>query len=80
MLHDRNELDFDPIARRFSVVVAGHSHRPSIQRESGVLYLNPGSAGPRRFSLPVGVAHLAIRKTVVRATLKTLEVGIEKAK
>ena len=58
VLHDLNELDLDPAAAGFSVVVSGHSHKPSQTERSGVLYINPGSAGPRRFKLPVTVARL----------------------
>jgi hypothetical protein len=53
LLHNLDELDLDPQAAGFSAVVCGHSHRPSIAHRGGVLYFNPGSAGPRRFSLPV---------------------------
>ncbi len=52
MLHDRNQLDLNPAAAGISVVVSGHSHKRSIENREGVLYFNPGSAGPRRFSLP----------------------------
>lgn len=58
LLHDRGRLDLDPAAAGFHAVVFGHSHRPSQERRDGVLYLNPGSAGPRRFRLPVTVAIL----------------------
>ena len=60
VLHQREHLDLDPRAGGFAAVVFGHSHRPSIETRHGVLYLNPGSAGPRRFSLPVTVARLTI--------------------
>jgi putative phosphoesterase len=60
VLHDIAELDFDPAAAGFRAVIYGHSHRPSAERISGVLYLNPGSAGPRRFDLPVTLAHLTL--------------------
>ncbi|HET7607813.1 MAG TPA: metallophosphoesterase family protein, partial [Gammaproteobacteria bacterium] len=53
VLHDLNELELDPAAAGFAAVISGHSHRPRIERREGVLYLNPGSAGPRRFKLPV---------------------------
>jgi len=56
LLHDLNDLDLDPAAAAVSVVVSGHSHKPVIELRRGVLYLNPGSAGPRRFSLPVTLA------------------------
>jgi putative phosphoesterase len=58
MLHDRQTLDLDPVAAGIAVVVSGHSHRPAVQRHKGILYFNPGSAGPRRFSLPVTVGFL----------------------
>lgn len=58
VLHDLGTLDLDPKAAGFQVVISAHSHRPSITRRDGVLYLNPGSAGPRRFHLPVTVARL----------------------
>ena len=58
MLHQLEELDLDPAAAGFQIVVSGHSHKPSQMERSGVLYLNPGSAGPRRFSLPITVAVL----------------------
>ena len=53
VLHDLNELRFDPASRGVHVVISGHSHRPQIGTKAGVLFLNPGSAGPRRFSLPI---------------------------
>jgi putative phosphoesterase len=58
VLHDRAQLDLDPLAAGFEAVIYGHSHQPDIRRERGVLYLNPGSCGPRRFSLPVSIALL----------------------
>jgi putative phosphoesterase len=60
MLHDRAALDLDPRAAGFAAVIYGHTHRPGAEVRHGVLYLNPGSAGPRRFSLPVTVARLTI--------------------
>jgi putative phosphoesterase len=60
MLHDRNQLDLNPAAAGLFVVVSGHSHKPSIENRAGVLYLNPGSAGPRRFSLPVTVGVITL--------------------
>ena len=56
VLHDLSQLDLDPRAAGFAAVIFGHSHRPAAETRDGVLYLNPGSAGPRRFSLPVAVA------------------------
>ena len=58
MLHSLVDLDLKPEAAGISVVVYGHSHKPAIEARKGVLYLNPGSAGPRRFKLPITVAHL----------------------
>lgn len=60
MLHDRAALDLDPRAAGFAAVVFGHSHRPEAIERNSVLYLNPGSAGPRRFSLPVCLALLRV--------------------
>jgi uncharacterized protein len=58
VLHNLNEIKLDPAASGFHVVISGHSHRPKIETKNGVLYLNPGSAGPRRFKLPIAVATL----------------------
>jgi len=58
VLHDVNDLDLDPAAAGFGVVVSGHSHKPARAECGGVLYVNPGSAGRRRFKLPVTVARL----------------------
>ena len=74
ILHDLAELDVDPAAAGFHAVVSGHSHRPAISERDGVLYINPGSAGPRRFTLPVSVGHLVIDGTSVSPQLVTLEV------
>jgi putative phosphoesterase len=63
VLHDVKELDLDPAAAGFQIVVSGHSHQPGRTERDGVLYLNPGSAGPRRFRLPVTVARLDLGQT-----------------
>jgi predicted phosphodiesterase len=60
MLHDINELDLNPVAAGIAAIISGHSHRPSIRWREGVLYFNPGSAGPRRFKLPISVGSLEI--------------------
>jgi uncharacterized protein len=60
LLHDLHELDVDPVAAGFAAVITGHSHKPSTATRDGVLYLNPGSAGPRRFKLPISVARLDV--------------------
>jgi putative phosphoesterase len=62
MLHDLNQLDLDPTAAGFAAVLSGHSHKPSIEWKKGVLYLNPGSCGPRRFNLPVTCAQIKVRE------------------
>src|SRR5215813_15356437 len=60
VLHDIAELDLDPAVAGFAAVVFGHSHQPLIERREGVLFLNPGSAGPRRFKLPIAVARVRV--------------------
>jgi hypothetical protein len=72
MLHDRNALDLDPVAAGFSAVISGHSHKPLIEWRHGVLYMNPGSAGPRRFSLPVSIGLLTIGPDGLQPRLVTL--------
>jgi uncharacterized protein len=63
VLHDVNALELNPAASGFQIVVSGHSHKPGKSKRDGVLYINPGSAGPRRFQLPVTVAHLNLGRT-----------------
>jgi uncharacterized protein len=75
VLHNIAELDLDPVAAGFRAVVSGHSHKPSVQERNGVLYVNPGSSGPRRFKLPVAVAELMVVGQSVRARLVELDVG-----
>jgi len=60
VIHDLSGLDIDPRGAGVDVVVSGHSHRPLMQERNGVLYINPGSAGPRRFKLPIAVGELTI--------------------
>jgi uncharacterized protein len=60
VLHDVKGLDVDPAAAGFRVVIAGHSHKPQVTERGGVLFVNPGSAGPRRFSLPVTIGYLTV--------------------
>ena len=74
LLHDLNTLGIDPAAKGIDVVISGHSHKPKISKDKGVLYLNPGSAGPRRFTLPVSLALLAISDERVEARIVELEV------
>jgi putative phosphoesterase len=60
MLHDLNTLHLDPAAGRFAAVLSGHTHVPNFYTRKGVLYLNPGSCGPRRFQLPITIALLTV--------------------
>jgi uncharacterized protein len=73
MLHDRNELDLDPAAAGISAVISGHSHQPGIEWKKEVLYFNPGSAGPRRFSLPISIGFIDINNSIINARLLTLK-------
>jgi putative phosphoesterase len=72
VLHNLAELDLDPVAAGFQVVVSGHSHHPSIAERDGVLYVNPGSSGPRRFRLPIAVAELEVVGRSVKAKVVVL--------
>lgn len=69
VIHALQDLDMDPAAGGFRVVISGHSHKPSLATRDGVLYINPGSAGPRRFKLPVSVARLDVGNGDVSAEL-----------
>ena len=72
VLHDLEELEVDPARAGYAVVIAGHSHQPRIERRDGVLFLNPGSAGPRRFKLPISLAILSVSAQTLDAELRTL--------
>lgn len=72
VIHDVNAIDLNPKAAGFNAVISGHSHKPKQEMKDGVLYLNPGSAGPRRFKLPISVARLAIRKQSLSAEILVL--------
>lgn len=72
VIHDIAELDVDPAAGGFRVVVSGHSHKPGIDERDGVLYVNPGSCGPRRFKLPISAAELLVEGASVQARLTEL--------
>jgi putative phosphoesterase len=61
VLHDLKLLDIDPVTEGVDVVISGHTHRPLVRSDRGVLYVNPGSAGPRRFSLPIALGELSLR-------------------
>jgi putative phosphoesterase len=74
VVHDLKELDVEPETAGFDVVISGHSHKPSITMERGVLFINPGSAGPRRFRLPISLGFLEIADGTPKARLQTLVV------
>jgi putative phosphoesterase len=77
VLHDVHALDLTPAAAGFQIIVSGHSHKPGQTESDGVLFLNPGSAGPRRFDLPVTVARLDLSQKPWKATfINLLETGI----
>ena len=73
LVHDLGDLDIEPRAAGVDVVMSGHSHQPAVFDQDGVLYVNPGSAGPRRFTLPVSVGYLVLGADDVRAELATLQ-------
>ena len=74
VLHDLDALNLDPPTAGFRAVITGHSHQPRIETRDGVLYLNPGSAGPRRFHLPVSVGRLSLTGGELQAEIINLEV------
>ena len=75
ILHDLKELAIDPAAHGVRVVIAGHSHKPACEERGGVLYVNPGSAGRRRFTLPISLGELLIEDGQVDVRLLTLDVS-----
>jgi putative phosphoesterase len=74
VIHDVAEIDVDPAAGGFAAVIAGHSHRPLNELRDGVLWFNPGSAGPRRFKLPIALGRLTIESGRARGEIVTLAV------
>jgi putative phosphoesterase len=74
VLHEVSQLDLDPADAGFAAVVYGHSHQPLIETRKGVLFLNPGSAGPRRFNLPIAVARIAVSGGSMRPEIVELQV------
>jgi putative phosphoesterase len=72
VLHDVQDLDLDPAAAGFQIVISGHSHKPGQILREGVLFLNPGSAGPRRFDLPVSIARLDVSQVPCLVTFINL--------
>jgi putative phosphoesterase len=73
VLHDVNALDLNPLVTGCQIVVSGHSHKPGKSERDGILYINPGSAGPRRFRLPVTVARLNLERTPYELAFVELE-------
>jgi len=74
VLHNLQELDLKPEAGKFSAVIYGHSHVPKQELKNGVLYFNPGSAGPRRFKLPVSMGRLHLTNGKLKSEIVTLKV------
>jgi predicted phosphodiesterase len=72
VLHEKEQLDLDPAAAGFQAVISGHSHKPRMEWKEGVLYLNPGGAGPRRFKLPVTLALLEVQGKALEAEIVEL--------
>ena len=73
VLHDINALDLDPVAAGFNAVISGHSHIPKIEEQNGVLFLNPGSAGPKQLKRPVSIALLYVSGVSIDAEIVELE-------
>jgi hypothetical protein len=69
IIHDANALDLNPQAAGFAAVISGHSHQPKQEVKNGVLYFNPGSAGPRRFKLPISVGRLVIIEGILHGEI-----------
>ena len=74
VLHDIADLDLDPAAAGFDVVVTGHSHQPRVVTKDGVLFMNPGSAGPRRFKLPISIGLLHVSGAGIEAKVQELSI------
>ena len=79
VLHEIDRLDIDPRSGGFQVVISGHSHKPMIEWKDEVLFVNPGSAGPRRFDLPISLAILQMSNAQVASTMINLDEGLVEA-
>ncbi len=75
VLHDVNAIAVDPVDAGIDIVISGHSHKPALTEQGGVLYLNPGSAGPRRFKLPVTIAMINIIEAKISAEIVPLQLA-----
>jgi putative phosphoesterase len=75
VLHNVHDLDLNPRAAGFAAVISGHSHKPASEVRDGVLYFNPGSAGPRRFNLPISTGRLHIKDGKLRAEIEELPIA-----
>jgi putative phosphoesterase len=73
-IHDLSQLDIEPIAAGIHVVVSGHSHKPLIERRDGIFFVNPGSAGPRRFKVPISVADIVIEGSAISPRIAELDI------
>ncbi|MEE8327615.1 MAG: metallophosphoesterase family protein, partial [Nitrosomonadaceae bacterium] len=73
VLHDLDTLNLDPAAAGFNAVISGHSHIPKIEERNGVIFLNPGSAGPRRFKYPISIAFLYIKGAAIEVEIVELK-------
>jgi uncharacterized protein len=79
VIHNLDELDIDPAAAGVSVVVSGHSHQPKVYERDGIVFINPGSCGPRRFKLPVSVGEIMVSGSGVKARTIDLAGGVHAA-
>src|SRR5690606_35431024 len=75
LIHDLKQMDLSPVQSGFDIVLSGHCHKPSVNRNQGILYCNPGSAGPRRFKLPITVGYLHLSKAGAQAEIVELALG-----
>jgi hypothetical protein len=80
VIHSLEELKIDPVVESFQMIIYGHSHIPSVREQDGVIYLNPGSAGPRRFNLPVSVARAEVSMAEIDVRIVRLEIGAKAMK
>jgi uncharacterized protein len=76
VIHDLARLDIDPGAAGVRVVISGHSHKPRVQERDGILYVNPGSCGPRRFKLPISVGEITVSGSAVAARIVDLSADL----